>query len=268
MLEATKRTLKNLLKIIFPDYYLELSSKRARRHSQKIEERYGCVRITRQLIQHFGPKVQNGPFQGLEFPPITFDRHLAPKLVGSYEKELHPVFEGIISRNYQEILDIGSADGYYAVGLAQLLPDVPVHAFDTDPWARQATTAMARLNGTSNVQEHDKCDPEWLHHYLKPSSFLMSDCEGYEDVLLDSQKAPSLLSCDILVELHETASPGVSERIKNRFSQSHEIISFHTQARDLDNFEMLEFLLSNDRKLAVNELRNGSQQWFFLRRKT
>jgi len=30
---------------------------------------------------------------------------------------------------------------------------------------------------------------------------LMSDCEGYEDLLLDPQKAPELLYCDILVEL-------------------------------------------------------------------
>jgi len=128
-----KDLLKKLVKLVAPEYYLELSAKRARRHSQKIEEKYGCVRITRQLIQHFGPQVQVGPFQGLEFPPSTFDRHLAPKLTGAYEQELHPVFEDIISRNYQEILDIGPADGYYAVGLAQLLPDVPVHAFDIDP---------------------------------------------------------------------------------------------------------------------------------------
>jgi hypothetical protein len=39
-----------------------------------------------------------------------------PKIIGSYECELHPAIEEIIVNNYAEVWDVGCAEGYYAVG--------------------------------------------------------------------------------------------------------------------------------------------------------
>jgi hypothetical protein len=38
------------------------------------------------------------------------------KLLGTYESELHPVLHEILIKPYELIVDVGSAEGYYAIG--------------------------------------------------------------------------------------------------------------------------------------------------------
>ena len=261
-----KTLIKSILKYLFPDFYLELMSHRARADSQRKERKYGCTNITHQLIDRHGAIVQSGPFVGLQFPPSTHDRHLAHKLVGSYECELHETFNKIVKEDYQEILDIGCADGYYAVGLAQHFPNCTVHAFDTDHWARRVTEESSQLNNVDNLSVHGKCNPDWLADYLKPNTFILSDCEGYEDHLFRPSLAPTLLQCDLLIELHEDASPGVTERLVERFQDSHSASVISTRPRHPERYNQLSFLPKEDRELAVNELRAGQQSWLFLER--
>ena len=60
-----------------------------------------------------------------------------PKLIGSYEEEVHPIIEEIIRRRYSIVVNIGCAEGYYAVGFALRIPDAIVYAFDVDTTAQQ-----------------------------------------------------------------------------------------------------------------------------------
>ena len=263
-----KNFTKAILEKLFPDLYLELMSRRARAYSQVLERKYGCTEITHRLIERQGPVVSNGPFKGLEFPSSIFHRHISPKLIGAYEQELHHAFEEVIKHDYQEVLDVGCAEGYYAIGLAQHFPRIFVHAFDTDAWARRVVREMAELNDVNNVIVHGKCDVKWLANYLKLGSFLLCDCEGYEDVLLQPDLVPALRQCDILVELHEKSVAGVSARMKDRFKSTHVITLIRTEPRFPEQYENLAFLSEKDQELAVNELRNGEEQeWLYLRRR-
>src|SRR5215218_8054772 len=191
-----RKPTKYLLRRFFPSLYLSVSSRRASAHSRKLEQEWGCATLTHKLLQHYGPRVQNGPFYGLEFPPSTFDRHLAPKLLGSYECELIPVWQKVLSRSYAAILNVGSAEGYYVVGLAQHFSKVPVYAFDTDSWATKRVQEMAKINQVRNVSVHGACTAGWLSENLRSHSFILSDCEGYEDVLFRPDAAASLRHCD------------------------------------------------------------------------
>ena len=47
---------------------------------------------------------------------------LIPKLLGSYEQELQPLLQRLAAQNYSEIVDIGCAEGYYAIGLGGCFP--------------------------------------------------------------------------------------------------------------------------------------------------
>src|ERR1044072_5114497 len=88
--------------------------------------------IVRKLTAESGWVVQEGPFKNMVYVPKSVGSTLVPKLLGSYESELHSTLEEIIDRNYQKIIDIGCAEGYYAVGLALKNPKTKIHAFDTD----------------------------------------------------------------------------------------------------------------------------------------
>jgi hypothetical protein len=44
---------------------------------------------------------------------------IEPKWLGTYELELHSIIKGILRAEYNTIIDIGSAEGYYSVGLGK-----------------------------------------------------------------------------------------------------------------------------------------------------
>ena len=75
------------------------------------------LQAEKKLLAFFEDKiVRNGFFKGMKY--VTFKSagsSLFPKLLGSYEIELLPVFAGLQKNKYDDILDIGCAEGYYAV---------------------------------------------------------------------------------------------------------------------------------------------------------
>jgi len=56
------------------------------------------------------------------------EQQLCKKILGCYEAEITPAVEEAISRNYRTMLDVGCAEGYYAVGLARGVPGSVVYA--------------------------------------------------------------------------------------------------------------------------------------------
>jgi ribosomal protein L11 methylase PrmA len=73
-----------------------------------------------------------------------------PKWLGAYEAELADIVEAIIKHGHSRILNIGCAEGYYAVGLALRDRASEVFAFDIDPISRVQTHRLARLNEVSD----------------------------------------------------------------------------------------------------------------------
>jgi len=258
--------LKKLIATAAPGAYQRLSARRARARNQRLEVEWGCVAVAGKILERNGPRVQAGPFAGLAFPPGTHERHIGPKLVGSYEEELHPHLERLLRSPYRQVVDVGCAEGFYAVGLARRLPGATVHAFDTDGWARRTVRAMAELNGVPNVVVHGACDPEWLARNLAEDAFILSDCEGYEDFLLDPARAPSLAGADILVELHEDQAPGVTERLTRRFEGTHDIALVEARQRAPEAYDAISFLTPRERELAVADIRPEDQTWMVLTR--
>ncbi|HEX2190669.1 MAG TPA: hypothetical protein VHG51_17295 [Longimicrobiaceae bacterium] len=259
-----KRYVKLALSRIAPVVLLLVVSSRARRHSQRLERQWGYSDLARRVLRECGPRVTGGPFEGLEFTPRTFDRHISPKLFGSYEESLHPVFDQVLCTRYSEVLDVGCADGYYAVGLARRMPGVVVHAFDTDPWARRTVREMARVNGTENLRVHGACDPDWLARNLGPRAFILSDCEGYEDALFLPDRVPALRSADLLIELHEGLAPGVTDRLLARFADTHSCTVIDDRPRSPEDYPASAFLPAEDRHRALNEVRTDGLRWMFL----
>jgi hypothetical protein len=198
----------------------------------------------------------------MKYPSATFRRHIGPKLLGTYEKELHPVWATVAEQSYSQIIDVGCAEGYYAVGLARIFPATLVHAFDTDYWARNAAKKMAVINGADNIQIHGACTVEWLDHNLCPGAFILSDCEGYETILLEPMCVPKLLECTVLVEAHDVYIPGVTEILQERFLQTHSCEVITAQQRSaLDIPSSIDYLSPEEARLAVDEFRPPNHRW-------
>ncbi len=170
--------------------------------------------------------IQSGPFLGLRYLDEIVWGSITPKWLGSYEAELHPVIDQIVERAYGTILDVGCAEGYYAVGLAVTVPATQVIAFDTDFISRNQTLRLARLNEVSDrVEVRALCDYIDLDRPSRGKTLVVCDIEGGEAHLLDPDKAPNLRRHDILVEVHETseASTATEDLLVSRFKATHRL---------------------------------------------
>jgi len=268
-MNAIKRRLKSLLQKSAPSLATQMQIVWQRRHVERLLRRLGLPRLLRAYSARHGFVVRSGPFAGMKYATRAVGSALIPKLVGSYESELHGVLSQILATPYDAIVDIGCAEGYYAVGLALHVPGARVFAFDIDPLGRRLCRAMARANGVAQrVTVAGRCDAGGLQARLqnKRRALVVCDCEGCEMDLLQPERTPALRHADILVELHDGVDPTISRVVPQRFAQTHDLILVPAAAtRDPALWPDLDFLDEADRRLAVSELRHGpQQQWAYL----
>ena len=221
------------------------------------------------LTKQFGQKVLSGPFQGMPYGDNALCSAYVAKLVGSYEEELHDIVQQIIEKRYSTVIDIGCAEGYYAVGLAVQMPDAQVYAFDVDEEAQHYCTELAQRNKVADrVKVRGLCDHATLQKLCTPQTIVICDCEGCESHLLDPARAPALKQCDMLVELHEFMEAGLTNQLLERFKETHNCDLIDTTERDPSAYAVLSHVLPGDRYLAVREGREASMQWAHLVQKS
>ena len=262
---ATQSGIKHRLKRAFlavaPETAIAVMSARSRAHSQRLVDEWGLVTLNHKLTDVFGLVVQAGPFRGLALSPMTMQEHLGPFLLGTYEAELHPWLAALLERRFSQIVDVGSKFGYYAVGFARAHPGTEVIAFDTDWWARRATLEVAKANRVEkSVRVSGFCSPARLAATLRPHSFLISDCEGYERELF-APLIPQLDSATLLIEVHEAAAPGVGKFLRERFAATHDVSAVAADAAPVRATTLdLTFLTSEEARKALTEIRLP-QEW-------
>ena len=259
---------KSLLKRILPISLVRLGSagldrtlpSRRRVGRQVLEpERWNraTVRVTSEIVARNGPTVQAGPFAGLRLPTTrSWYGSLAPLFVGSYEAELHDLIEEFIASKPLRVVNVGCAEGYYAVGLARRIANASIYAFDIDERARLLTYRTARMNGVSaRVHIAGACTFHRLEEILIPHTIVIMDCEGCELQLLQPENAPSLQQATLLVELHDFVNPEISQTVLARFAATHSSRIIHAVRRDPTGYAALDGLKRSDRVLAVDERR-------------
>ena len=214
--------------------------------------------------------VLSGPFEGMKYGSVISQCSLHyPKLLGSYESELHPWIQQVRDFTYEVVVDVGAAEGYYAVGFARLMPATKVIAYELDPGAREQLKKLASLNGLSQqVEIREGCHPGELLKLKEKRGLMIMDCEGYEEVLLTEEVITKLAGWDFLIETHDGYSRGVTQRLIRRFSATHDVM-IHDTVHDLDKAdrfpqERLSGLRREDQDLLMAEEREGANlRWLF-----
>jgi precorrin-6B methylase 2 len=208
--------------------------------------------------------VRSGPFAGMRYIEDSIGSALTPKILGSYELELNAAIEQLItSGDLLTIVDIGAAEGYYAVGLALRCPDATVYAYDSSPTARKLCQEMVVLNKvTDRVHIRGCLSSEALGRVASPGALVFCDCEGYEKTLIDPLVTPKLRDVHLIVELHDLIDPSISSTIVERFRKSHQVEVIDSQERDPAMFtDVLQGVVPEDRQHALDEGRPAPMQW-------
>lgn len=215
--------------------------------------------------------VARGPFQGLRYPTArSVQSALLPKLLGSYESELHPILEEMLRNDYDTIVNIGCGEGYYAIGLALKFPRSRVYAFDTDPEARESCRAMAKLNDVvGRVFVGEFCDSAALAAIpLGRHSLIVSDCEGYERQLFNPAAARQLAAHDLIIETHDFIDIEASLQMRAAFDNTHTVRSIRTlgditRAQTYQCPELSRYTL-NDKRHILSERRPAIMEWLVM----
>jgi hypothetical protein len=202
--------------------------------------------VNRQVFQLLGDKVNYGPFQGMIIPEYNAawnDGNASTKLLGTYEHEIQPAIEHAMWRDPKILVNVGCAEGYYAIGLARLYPDLMVFACDLDLNNVKCCSEYAEKNDVSDQieifqgcvrpEEMNLVFPEWRH------KLFIIDCEGYEITLVDPTKCPLLRESDLIIECHDFLNAGTSSTLADRLADTHLISRVLPSLPDFNKFSFV-----------------------------
>ncbi|MEM9444736.1 MAG: hypothetical protein AAGA18_05215 [Verrucomicrobiota bacterium] len=223
------------------------------------------------LFSKFSGAIQSGPFSGMKLllDSSWSDGDLCPKIIGTFEQELHEEIYRVIDKKYKLIVNIGCAEGYYSVGFAKNMPDTTrVIAIDIDKKALSICSKVAKANGVdSKISFKTGCSPESLKDILLKSDdvLLFLDCEGAERELLDPGVIPELRRVDFVVECHDFLGDKITSQLQARFKATHEITIITEQTRDPYAYDILKGLNGLDKQIVLCEFRPETMQWLVCR---
>jgi hypothetical protein len=223
--------------------------------------------------KELGTIVLNGYFKGMEYP---FTKSLTssyfPKIIGSYEFELNNVWETIFSRKFSTYIDIGCAEGYYAVGMGRKNPDSKILAFDTNSEAITLCKELAAKNNVNNIIYGSSINAVELGNVCNEQKdcFILCDVDGYEKYLFNSENINSFRNTTLLIETHDLFDIEITGYLKSVFNATHEL----TIIKSIDDIEKAYtygFGMNYDlltKKILFCEGRMAIQEWFYLAPKT
>lgn len=216
--------------------------------------------------------VRNGPFKGMRYPGLdSVGSSIYSKLFGSYESEIQYIIEEIVGNDYSEIIDVGCAEGYYAIGMALRCKTSRIFAYDIDEKARELCSEMADLNKVSDrVSIKSLLTPELLKSFeFSGKGLIICDCEGFEKVLFNQSNLDNVRNCDLLIETHDFIDIEISTYLKKLFGNTHDITSVFSiddVHKVLNNkYSELEGLSLEEKREIVSERRPAIMEWLFLK---
>jgi hypothetical protein len=216
-------------------------------------------------VMRQGTIIAEGPFAGMDYLNDATEGALIPRLLGVYESELHPHLRAFADAGLDCVVDVGCAEGYYAVGLARMMPTVVVHAHDIDPLAREACAGLAAKNGVAErVIVGGEFPPDGFEAFAGRRVLVMVDAEGAEVDILQPALSPALAGMSLVVETHDLYRRGALATMIERFSPTHDIVRVDQQPKTFTMPGWLQELPHLDQLLAVWEWRASPTPWLVM----
>jgi hypothetical protein len=221
--------------------------------------------ISNSIIARDGAVVQAGPFAGMRLGQHSAEGCHAPKLLGCYEQALHPHFERFITVGFDAVLNIGCAEGYYAIGLARRMPGTEIFAHDLNEGAQRACRALAEANDVAErITIGGLVRGEDFARFADRNTLVLVDIEGGEEALLDPVAFPALRQLTLIVECHEERRRGMTDLIATRFAPTHQVTRLEQPFSQPELPAWMKDLGHLDQLLAIWEWRMAPTPWLIM----
>ena len=220
-------------------------------------------RISLELFKMLNGTVKYGPFKGLRLThnPWWGQLDLGSQCLGLYEKEILKFIENIEDGQFTNFIDIGAADGYYAVGVLSTGKIQRSICFEKTDKGREAIFTNWKNNGAiGQLVVKAKANFESIatltEHDLERSLILI-DIEGGEFELLNNDTIHKFRYSKILLEIHNWVTD-FEEKYKNLLISLDEFFCIKIIKRvdrQVDNYMELRDFTDDNRLLLISERR-------------
>ena len=225
--------------------------------------------------EQYGLEIAFGPFKGMKLSPNAWwsNKNMTAQVLGIYEANVIVKLERYAER-FSNFIDIGAADGYYAVGSVVNGIYKKSHAFEINELGRTIILETAKINNCEElVSVYGEATESKIRDIIKEdgNALVIIDIEGGEFDLLSDDMLNCLRQCVVICELHPFMfSDGASKlsSLLERCDSSFEIAFSERQTYELPECDFLDGLPDDARLLAFSEGREAAMQWLILVPKT
>jgi hypothetical protein len=228
-------------------------------------------RLSRKIFAQCGGVVQNGPFAGMHWldNPRWGQSEQGVMLLGLYEQE---VIQNLIEApaRFRVLVDVGAADGYYAVGLLYIGRVDRSVAFETVAEGRAAIARLAAKNGVADkITIFGTASDRFVDTLREKKinsleTMFLFDIEGAEFRLLTEEVFAFLKYSLIIVETHAHMYADPEREMKlliQKASKTHRATNWNSGPRNPWTIKGLEGYPELDRWILCSEGRVEVQQW-------
>ncbi len=229
--------------------------------------------LGKELLEKSGRVVMNGYFQGMKLGKLTWGaRDAGPMLLGTYEQQVQSKIICSPDR-YKVFVDIGAADGFYAIGLILNGRFKKAICFESKSKSRTAILENAKEN---NVDSHLLILGEaekYFHKHLtvdlelKPEELIfLIDIEGGEFEILNSEIFEALQASMFVIEIHRTVDDFHAKYINlvENASKFFYVETIHSNINQNTFNPIMENWADEDRQIVLSEGRRYQMHWLVL----
>jgi SAM-dependent methyltransferase len=216
--------------------------------------------------------VKAGVFKGLKyFQSKAFASAFYPKLVGTYEIEIQSSLKKLLKQtNYENIIDIGCAEGYYLGGIGLICKNAHLYGIDISEEALDLTERLLLYNDIEKTRFSLSKKLNLSTINTSNKNLVIIDCEGHELEFIKNFDAKYLSNCDFLIECHDCFIPLITSQITELLESTHFLEIISSTGDELKIKNIPEDLLLNsyyEKFRLVNEERGAIMNWVVARSK-
>lgn len=229
--------------------------------------------ISQKLLTASKGVVHSGTFKGMKLNPEKFWQQddLSSQIIGTYEGHVQNFLRNRGSTS-TVFIDVGAADGYFAIGMLTAGLARKSICFEISSEAHDVIRDNAAMNGVGDsVEIYGKADPQILIDIIKNSSgdkLILVDIEGAEYELMTPELIDQMAecSCTVVIELHEfysdlrVQSSNMLKRLESRYC----IELLESSEVNPNDLAILDDYIESDKYLAIDEARPSPMRWVAL----
>lgn len=229
-------------------------------------------RVQRKIIELHRYVVAYGPFEGLNLDrDVWWGRYdLTTKMLGVYEEHVTAKLCELLKKTNGPFVDIGAADGYFALGVAVGRLAKQVYAYEISAEGRQKLSRNIHLNGCEDgVTVEAEANYESIARLVDVHENIVGliDIEGAEYGFLDARMLELMRNSRLIVELHPWLVEDGIEKEKRMLNLAEDFFRVSFIERETYNpngFSELQEFSDHERLLAFSEGRKRNMKWLVL----